>query len=632
MRNLLFKTVHIGFFFILVLPTGFLLNAQEYQYNGKHQTKKSISDLSYAEGGPKSANPGSGSIKAYYADSKDGDDSKDGKTPETAWQSASKIQNSRSLLVPGAMLLLKRGSEWDVGLLLDGIKGTESETIVIGAYGDVLSPNPRFHHNLSLRNAEYVMLRDIEFAKVNMGFSKYITVYNNVVHGSSKINYYPSNAIMAWGGSSHIAMVSNFVYDLSANDGLVVHGDGTYSPKGHVWIIDNVVIGNSGMEDGVDLAMGEPTPTDPTITIDVKVVGNRIQMEAVPGISTRTGKGQKLINGGHYGMYVWIVGNTMGNSAQQGVNMGGYKDYVFYSGNVIFSAGNTNTKNSVELYNTGSNNWFAHNTVITTTTRNNIDIKEGAKEITHNLFFRTENSNYISTPSSNSIINFNWYGNPIGNYFSYKTFTDWQALGYDNNSNCGIAHGIIVPANTTFNSNPFNWQSDEFLSSFIPNNTFPGCKGDDTPGAFDCAGKRLGLVIPPMEGLENGGMGWEGPKLVKVKLKELGVKFGPQTSVKPALIEEVKKKAELNCTPNPASDNVLIKFNLPFASEVGLTIYNIRGEKIRQFISGVFPEGQNELEWKRTDAAGNKIPDGIFFVQLQYGNQIGTDKLILVSK
>ncbi len=518
MQKSLFKIIIIGSLFI---SSGFIF-AQEK--GGKDQFKKSISDLSYAEGGPKTENPSDGSTNVYYADSHAGDDSRDGKTPATAWKSINKLREAKGLLTPGTMLLLKRGSEWDEGIRFDGVKGTEANPIVFGAYGDLHLPNPRFHHDFFVISAEYLMVRDLEFAKINTALGKYITIYNNVVHGSAKINYYPSNAVMAWGGSSHIAMVSNIVYDLRANDALVVHGSEQGDAKGHVWIIDNVAIGNSGMEDGVDLAMSRSGSATPAI--DIKVVGNRVQMEAVPGISTLTGKGQMLVNGGHGGKYIWIVGNTMGNSAGQGVKIAGTKDYVFYSGNVIFNAGKKNNKNSVELYNLGNNNWFSNNTVVTTNKRSNVAFQNGAKEVTHNLFFRTTDSSYIHFHSpDSSYIDYNWY-NVSGPYFNDISFADWNALGYDKNSNCGVADGITVPENTTFNRNPFNWQSSEFLSHFIPSSTFQGCNGNDTPGAFDCTGKRLGLVIPPMEGLENDGLGWEGPELVRLKLEELGVAYG----------------------------------------------------------------------------------------------------------
>jgi len=625
MKNPIFKTAIIYFFLI---SSEFIIARENV---GEVQFEKSISDLSYGEGGPKSANPGEGLTNVYYADSQAGDDSNDGSGPETAWKTAARIQNSKSLMVPGTMILLKRGSEWEENIRFEEIKGTKSAPIVFGAYGDLLLPNPRFHRDFFVLSSEFVMVRDLEFAKINTALSKYITIYNNVVHGSAKVNYYPSNAVMAWGGSSHIAMISNFVYDVGANDALLVHGSEEGDPKGHVWIIDNVAIGNSGMEDGVDLAMsnsGSPTPA-----IDVKVVGNRVQMEAVPGISNRTGKGGMLINGGHGGKYIWIVGNTMGNSGSVGVKIAGDKDYVYFSGNLFFCAGNQGNKNSVELSNTGSHNWFEHNTVLNTNNRNSIAISFGHKKVTHNLFFRTDNSVYNSVLEIDSVkFNYNWYGNVIGNYFAYKSFANWQALGYDINSMNGAANGITVPENSDFNNNPFNWQSSEFLSHFIPNSSFQACNGKDTPGAFDCSGKRLGLVIPPLEGLENGGIGWEGPELIRLKLEELGVDYGQGISGGTTLINEVRRKAELNCTPNPGNDHVKIKFNLSYSGEAMLCIFNIQGEKILQLNPLFYPEGQSEVEWKRIDATGSRIPNGIYFVLLQHGNQVVTDKLMLTGK
>jgi len=96
-------------------------------------------------------------------------------------------------------------------------------------------------------------------------------------------------------------------------------------------------------------------------------------------------------------------------------------------------------------------------------------------------------------------------------------------------------------------------------------------------------------------------------------------------------MNEVRRKAELNCTPNPGNNHVKIKFNLPYSGEAMLCIYNIRGEKIQQLNPMFYPEGQREIERKRVKAAGSRIPNGIYFVLLQYGNQIVTDKLMHFS-
>ena len=46
----------------------------------------------------------------YYLDSREGDDSADGRSPQTAWRSLAKA-NTRTF-APGDSLLLRRGCSW----------------------------------------------------------------------------------------------------------------------------------------------------------------------------------------------------------------------------------------------------------------------------------------------------------------------------------------------------------------------------------------------------------------------------------------------------------------------------------------------------------------------------------------
>lgn len=69
----------------------------------------------------------------YYIDSQAGDDSSDGLTEETAWQSLEKLNTVQ--FQPGSTILLKRGSVWQGQLRPHG-SGTEDEPITLDAYGD----------------------------------------------------------------------------------------------------------------------------------------------------------------------------------------------------------------------------------------------------------------------------------------------------------------------------------------------------------------------------------------------------------------------------------------------------------------------------------------------------------------
>ncbi|NQX69721.1 right-handed parallel beta-helix repeat-containing protein [Paenibacillus alba] len=77
----------------------------------------------------------------YYVDATAGLDKRDGKSPETAWQSIGKV--SGAALQPGDKVLFKRGEIWRGGLFAPGASGTADNPIVFGSYGPTNLPLPR---------------------------------------------------------------------------------------------------------------------------------------------------------------------------------------------------------------------------------------------------------------------------------------------------------------------------------------------------------------------------------------------------------------------------------------------------------------------------------------------------------
>ncbi len=89
-----------------------------------------------------------GSATNYYV-SNSGNDSKDGKTPETAWQTINKV--NKSTFAPGDQILFKRGDVWDKDLVIPS-SGTAGKPIVVSAYGE--GDNPMFYGLKYVRNWE----------------------------------------------------------------------------------------------------------------------------------------------------------------------------------------------------------------------------------------------------------------------------------------------------------------------------------------------------------------------------------------------------------------------------------------------------------------------------------------------
>ncbi len=76
----------------------------------------------------------------YYIDSSDGDNSKNGMTPENAWKTLQRIRDSGP--EPGDTFLLQRGEIWEGVQLRISHSGLVGQPIVYGSYGDPAEPLP----------------------------------------------------------------------------------------------------------------------------------------------------------------------------------------------------------------------------------------------------------------------------------------------------------------------------------------------------------------------------------------------------------------------------------------------------------------------------------------------------------
>lgn len=494
-----------------------------------------LSALPYSEGGQGTSDPGAelASKLRRYVDSNRGDDGNDGMSSQTPWKSLSKVAQEKSTLAPGTHILFRRGSTWRGSLDFSDVHGSEGKRIVLGSFGDLSLERPEIQGTVNASKGSYLMVRDFDCIKMDAsGGAHHVVIFDNVVHGSPELDEWPSNGIRVFGASHHIAIVQNLVYDLRANDCIVIHPDGRkVGVRDSFWIVDNICIGNSRMEDGIDLAMSEPEyGTDPVIGTDIKVVCNRVQMKALAGVSARSGRGSKCFNAGHEGKYIWVVGNVMGGSQHIGMKIGADKQYVQVSGNVMFNCANNNAKVTYEAH--CKELWTEHNTFIhTMENRAPVKISGANHRFARNLMIRAHpegNCAEILPEATITEMDYNWYGYSQDPKIGGKFWEEWQnSSGFDVHSWTGDVPGISAPVENPFNDDPHNWRNPEFFRHFIPNSAWAGNKGTDTPGAFNSDGDWLGLVIKPLPGLGNQGYGWDGPPLVRLKLKELGVAFHP---------------------------------------------------------------------------------------------------------
>lgn len=96
-------------------------------------------------------------------------------------------------------------------------------------------------------------------------------------------------------------------------------------------------------------------------------------------------------------------------------------------------------------------------------------------------------------------------------------------------------------------------------------------------------------------------------------------------------IELINEKVESNDgfalfqnRPNPLQSFTTIGFNLPEASDIELSIFNLNGDLVRQ-IKGHYSKGTNNInvEWNNTR--------GVFYYTLKAGKNAATKKMIVVE-
>jgi len=176
-----------------------------------------------------------GSAATYYV-SNSGNDSKAGTTPETAWQTISKVNQSK--FAPGDQILFLRDGVWIEQLIVPS-SGTSGNPITFGAYGSGAKPiinadNETFGIVSSARS--YIKLSNLNVkgatnSNIELSHSNNITIDNCVTEGAGKQGIDVAS-------STHYTISNNTIKD-NGNDGIwLAYG----ADNGEVY--NNVISGN----------------------------------------------------------------------------------------------------------------------------------------------------------------------------------------------------------------------------------------------------------------------------------------------------------------------------------------------------------------------------------------------------
>jgi M6 family metalloprotease-like protein len=93
--------------------------------------------------------------------------------------------------------------------------------------------------------------------------------------------------------------------------------------------------------------------------------------------------------------------------------------------------------------------------------------------------------------------------------------------------------------------------------------------------------------------------------------------------------------------PNPFNPTTLIEFSVgssparsgdsQTSTSVQISVYNIRGQHIKNLVEGVYTTGQHSVVWDGTDDKGNSVRSGVYLYRLVYGDLVETRKMVLIK-
>lgn len=82
--------------------------------------------------------------------------------------------------------------------------------------------------------------------------------------------------------------------------------------------------------------------------------------------------------------------------------------------------------------------------------------------------------------------------------------------------------------------------------------------------------------------------------------------------------------------PNPFNPSTTIEYSVNRATNIKLSIFNSPGRRIKILCNLYQKPGKYSVNWDGTDQSNTKVPSGIYFIDLEMGNQNLSRKMVLI--
>lgn len=83
--------------------------------------------------------------------------------------------------------------------------------------------------------------------------------------------------------------------------------------------------------------------------------------------------------------------------------------------------------------------------------------------------------------------------------------------------------------------------------------------------------------------------------------------------------------------PNPFNPHSNISYSITKAGKVNISIYNLRGQKVRELVNDNKAAGNHTISWDGTDARGNSVASAVYYVHLVTGDKRESKKITMIK-
>ncbi len=83
--------------------------------------------------------------------------------------------------------------------------------------------------------------------------------------------------------------------------------------------------------------------------------------------------------------------------------------------------------------------------------------------------------------------------------------------------------------------------------------------------------------------------------------------------------------------PNPFNPSTALKFTLDSEARVDISIYNVKGERVKQLVSREYSLGDHTVVWEGKNENGRSVASGVYFARMSTGSIAQTQRLVLVQ-